>query len=79
MIGIQILLLRHRKHFDVNQIPAHGHERDVIEAEVRLFAETMLRLHLFAYDDVFDTDTKLVVFVVARLVGDDVARRKGDF
>lgn len=79
MIGIQILLFRVRQHLDIDQIPAHGHERDVIEAEVRLVAKAMLRLHLFTDDDVLNTDAKFIVFVVARLVGNDVARRKRDF
>ena len=53
----------------------------MVEGEPGLAAEAVRRrrVRLDADDDVLDADAELAVLVVARLVGDDVAGREGDF
>ena len=70
------LLRTQQRHID--QLPTHGHHGHMLEAQPRLVAEPMRRLHLAGHDDVLDADAKGAVLVVARLVGQDVAGREGD-
>lgn len=78
MIPIQPLPLLPTQQRHINQLPTHGHHSHVLEAQIRLIAEPMLRLDLLGHDDVLDADAKVAVLVVSRLVGQDVAGREGD-
>ena len=79
MVLINPLLLLLGQQRRIDEFLAVRHHGDMLEAEIRLVAEPMCRLRFFRDDHVLDADAEAAVFVVARLVGQDVAGRERDF
>ena len=51
----------------------------MLKAQIRLVSKAMFGLDLLDHDDVLDADSEGAIFIVAWLVGDDVAGCEGDF
>lgn len=71
-----LLLLREQSR--LNHLVAVGDHRDVLKPVERSAAEVVLRLDLLDNDDILDTDAKVAVLIIARLVRKDVAELEGE-
>ena len=78
MILIKPLPLLPTQQLHIDQLPTHWHHGHMLEPQVRLVPKMMPRLRFLRHDDVFDPDAKVAVFVVARLIGQDVAGRESN-
>lgn len=62
----------------VDELAAVWYHGDVFKSEVGLVTKLVFGLNLLDHDDIFNTNTKGAVFVVARFIRDNISRGQGD-